>query len=167
MEDQAGWHQLCASLDVLGDTSWAASEFTRLAEYEDLSPGLLYLAVYGVLQAMFAQQDAVGTLRQSVGLNFNPAEIVELSQIREIRNCSVGHATARARGEFRGAFGIIQASLGPHGFTLYSFDVQRRAPADEGAFAEINLLELIEVQSRILVPMIDEARARVADMAAR
>jgi hypothetical protein len=52
--------------------------------------------VYGVLQALYLQQDAAVTLARCLDLSFEiPAE---LKAIREVRNNAIGHPTARRDG---------------------------------------------------------------------
>ena len=51
------WSKLCSSLDVIGDTAQAFDSYLKIDEPESL--GEKYLNIYGVLQALFIQQDAV------------------------------------------------------------------------------------------------------------
>ena len=57
LENLANWKMLCSCLDAIGDTELAFVAFLKQRKTADY--GQKYLSVYGVLQAMFVQQDAV------------------------------------------------------------------------------------------------------------
>ena len=54
------WNQICSSLDTLGDTGLALQSYFK-SEYPD-ETGLSYIYTYGLLQALFIQQDAMNHL---------------------------------------------------------------------------------------------------------
>src|SRR5574341_1663312 len=61
--------QLASSLDVIQDTEQAIAAFSA-KEFGD-SKAAHYLAVYGLLQALFVQQDAVTHLCEALTINEN------------------------------------------------------------------------------------------------
>ena len=87
--------QLSSCLDVIEDSKLAIDAYLNRGFGESI--GGHYLAVYGLLQALFIQQDAVRYLCESLGmpnpLDNNP----RLEEIRDIRNDTIGHPTKRNR----------------------------------------------------------------------
>ncbi|MDP2328787.1 MAG: hypothetical protein Q8M79_11965 [Dehalococcoidia bacterium] len=104
-------------MDMIGDTTEALLASPAVATEAERRNGRTYLLVYGVLQALFLQQDAVSTIRTSVGLGpeWMPAN---LKTLREIRNDSVGHPQKRNDGS---AHFIVRSLMSPKAFQLYSF----------------------------------------------
>jgi len=87
------WNQLCSSLDVIGDSDLAISAYINSEFGTD--DGEKYLRLYGALQALFLQQDAVTNMCESLGLPNNLTSHPKLKEIRDIRNDSIGHPTKR------------------------------------------------------------------------
>lgn len=81
------WENLCTAMDVLEDTQEALDAFLADSEREDA--GEMYLATYGVLEALYLQQDAI----QSIGtaLNLPQSRNSDLMRIRGYRNDLAGH----------------------------------------------------------------------------
>ncbi len=150
------WNQLNSCLDTLQHTELAIQAFASHAG--GLSPGERYLAIYGLLQAMVLQQDAVCNLDEALG---GPGDYVvrdeRLQEIRKIRNWSVGHPTKADRRDSISHHHIRRARLGS-GFELYSaFDDGRHE------FTFVSLAELIAKQRaglrRILRRIVRELHA--------
>ena len=87
------WNQLCSSLDVIEDCDLAITAYIDGDFGTD--HGEKYLKLYGILQALFLQQDAVANLCESLGLPNGLSSHPKLKDIRDIRNDSVGHPTKR------------------------------------------------------------------------
>jgi len=68
LEDKVAFNKLCSSLDVLGDVELAFD--TYLSSDEHAAGGEKYLYVYGVLQALFIEQDAVRHLHEALGFAY-------------------------------------------------------------------------------------------------
>ena len=86
---------MCCSLDVIGDTEMAFRAHKDVPNEPNF--GLSYLLVYGFIQALILQQDAVSNL--CCALDF-PFELdSSLKTIRQIRNDAVGHPTNRGNGK--------------------------------------------------------------------
>lgn len=121
-EDAAEYHKLCSCLDVIGDTELAFHAHEVMSD--DPRPGSSYLVVYGFLQALVLQQDAVRYLYEALGLSSEPDPA--LQEIREIRNDAVGHPTNRRGGK---SFShISRPSMGKGGFELMTFEADQWAP---------------------------------------
>lgn len=88
------WNQFCAALDTIGDTCLAIENFQK--DPNDLFIKNPYLATYGILQALFIQQDAVNYLKTSLfgssnKIDWGNNKYFELAKIRQVRNETVGH----------------------------------------------------------------------------
>jgi hypothetical protein len=106
------WLRLTSSLDTIGDTECAIDSYERhFGKLMQFGSG--YLQVYGVLQALVVQQDAVRHVAESLDVLAEPSAI--LMKIREIRNMAVGHPTDRYGGA---SHYITRASMRWEGFTL-------------------------------------------------
>jgi hypothetical protein len=107
----AAWTMLCSSLDVIGDTELAIEAYleagARPHETEGHGdrrpgPGENYLTLYGILQVLFVQQDAVQHLAEALGIDY--AHDPVLKGVRDNRNDAIGHPTNRRGGK---AFNFI------------------------------------------------------------
>ena len=135
------WHQLCSCLDVIGDTELAIAAYT--AQELGSDKGTTYLAVYGLLQALFLQQDAIFNLCESLDISDSIRNYPRLHEIREIRNASIGHPTKRERKKRPTSYhAISRISLGSNGFDLLTSD-----ETGTSKFEWIAIPELIADQS--------------------
>lgn len=134
-QDSRSWNQLSSALDVIDDTYSAITAYQE-SDWPD-NTGLQYIYLYGLLQALFLQQDAVRDLSNSLGIDY--PENQELKAIRDIRNDAVGHPTNRNYGQSHHF--ISQTSIRKDSFTLMSF----RTDTDP-VFKNIDLASLIEKQ---------------------
>lgn len=99
LADRRKWLQLTAALDVLEDSSWAVVYYIE-SDYPSDVKGK-YLFTYGLLQALFLQQDAVKSINEAlfdksvdIKHNYPKAHLV-----REMRNDVSGHPTTRNGGK--------------------------------------------------------------------
>lgn len=120
------WSQLCSSLDAIEDCAHAIAAYS--GGEVSASKGAHYLAVYGLLQALYLQQDAVFHLCESLGVKKTVGEWVgvhpRLGEIREIRNASAGHPTKKDRPKsLLTTYNFIsQATMSLNGFDLLTWD---------------------------------------------
>jgi hypothetical protein len=140
-------------MDVIGDTDMA------VAAYQCLEPvpgtGGLYLIAYGLLQALFVQQDAVRHVAEAVGFDYTLPSPLRL--IREIRNCAIGHPTKRYGADAK-SFGIIRISLDQKRFTLYSFESDGTLPRQE-----VDLTKLVDLQISHVCIALDAITSHLKD----
>lgn len=124
MRDRGRWFQLTSSLDVLEDAELAIDAY--LATTFERESGSIYLATYGLLQALVLQQDAAFHA-QEVLLSTAPifqdfkgfmATYPRLDEIREIRNISIGHPTKADRPKPVRYTYISRISMRHQGFKL-------------------------------------------------
>jgi hypothetical protein len=117
-KDRNAWLRLCSSLDAIGDTDLALASY--LAEPFPSSWGALYLVVYGVLQVLYAQQNAVTGLLSGLSIEVAYKDFPRLSRIRDIRSASIGHPTEKKTKGGHSYHFIARATLQKSGFTLLS-----------------------------------------------
>jgi hypothetical protein len=140
------WQQLCSSLDVIGDTELAIAAYTSQKMGSD--KGSVYLAVYGLLQSLVLQQDAVFHLCESLDIKGIRGKHPRLEEIREIRNDSIGHPTKRDRtrkgkNASNSYHGISRISLSYEGFQLFTSD-----ETGDFKFNRISIPDLLAAQNR-------------------
>ena len=141
--NKAAFNQTCSAMDVIGDTEMALNEFASCEENFDT--GISYILSYGVLQALFLQQDAIKHLAQSLGLKFElPAE---LRKIRNLRNDAIGHPTERnfdRKKKIKSFNHISRITLSLKGFQLLS----TYSNNDDYVITKVNFLEIINQQAK-------------------
>ena len=153
--DKAAFFQACSAMDAIGDTELALQEYISCDT--TFSDGLNYIFVYGVLQAIFLQQDAIRHLAESLELEFNLPQ--ELRVIRELRNEAIGHPTKKTQKKGIKSFHqISRVSLSKNEFQL----VSSYSDKEEYDIKDINLNEIIKTQSnfseRLLSEILDRLR---------
>lgn len=134
------WNQICSSLDTIGDTLYSTEDYIN-AEYPE-SEGLKYIFTYGILQALFIQQDSMQHLSEAFELEYERSE--KLKKIRALRNAAIGHPSKNeVKWEKRTYYNYIsRMSLDKWGFTLL-----RSSEKDRNEFMDVSLLSIIEEQT--------------------
>lgn len=149
-KNQKAWNEIVSSLDVLGDTEVAFDAYERDAPSKS-GVGLRYLLLYGVLQALFMQKDALIHLCAALG---GPTEEeiladTRIKSARDIRNRAAGHPTRKnqPKSEPPSTHQISRFSLRVHEFDMLSADATGK-----------HWMETIDV-----IKLIHDQRAAVAD----
>src|SRR5215471_7501304 len=123
MADDFRWHQLCVAMDTIGDTESAVSAYLDREFPSDI--GEKYLRIYGILQGLFLQQDALIELINAIRpvKNIQPRDLLTdvLIDVRGARNKSVGHPTKLGRKAPFSTHAIVQHSMRKEGFELMSY----------------------------------------------
>src|SRR5260221_11482335 len=70
MQKRQRWLRLCSAMDAIGDTQLAVHAYLDEPIKEVESNGWSYLTVYGILQVLYVQQDAVKVLAGALQLPF-------------------------------------------------------------------------------------------------
>jgi len=149
LETPAAWNKLTSSLDVIGDTELAIDAFLTIDWPKD--DGTKYLFIYGIMQALFIQQDAVKNLSEALGIRYPPYSL--LQDIRQIRHDSIGHPTKREnKGKELGYNFITRMSMSRIGFMLMKTFPDRKSPE----FVTVNIPDLITKQREILAKLLNE-----------
>ena len=123
MKDAGKWQQLCTCMDTIDDAEMALTAY-EAREYGETRGGR-YLALYGLLQAAYLQQDSVVNLCDALDMVSEKNALLAKLQgwgIREIRNDSVGHPTKRDRPKPVRYSLISRLSMQHERFTLLTFE---------------------------------------------
>ncbi|MDP2918854.1 MAG: hypothetical protein Q8O43_01365 [Dehalococcoidia bacterium] len=155
LRDTAAWNLLCSCLDAVGDTELAICAYEQSSNPSTV--GASYLLVYGALQALFIQQDAVENLCQALVIDYVPHRL--LTEIRDIRNDSTGHPTKRGGGKGRAYNFIGRSSLAKGGFDLMTTYPDNRRPL----FRHVSIESLIEGQRDIMQKVLTEVLGRLKE----
>ena len=150
--DRRTFHVVCSALDVIGDTTMAINAYTAIEDSGDY--GVRYLNLYGVLQALIIQQDAVKHIIEALKLNL--ADDPDLANIRNIRNMATGHPSMREKNrnpqKLQSSHAISRPSLRKESFTLFTYFEDGSTPMDP-----IMVLNLIKAQERGIVARLHAA----------
>lgn len=162
LADRFVWHQLWTAMDVIDDVDLALTAY----EQNDFptNTGEKYLRIYGALQGLFIQQDALHDLIKVI----HPAKEIAfndvLKDIREVRNKSIGHPTRMERKGVLSAHGIVQNSMRKEGFELLSYPEKpkmlRYVPLQE--LIPKQRAEAIHILSEVVEELRDQERAHRA-----
>jgi hypothetical protein len=171
--DRSRFKRVCSAMDMITDTAQALRAYLKLsAADDDRDHGTSYLVVFGALQVLFVQQDAVFWLCKALErprslqgfrdaadwfANADP----EMMNIRALRNSSIGHPVNKDRGPKaeRGSFFIVQMSLSPSGFNLLAAN-----DAGTTQFIPVPIPSLVQTQVRTLTAVLQSALVEVLPM---
>lgn len=142
-EDTDNWDRICSSSDIINDTIRAIESYVK-SDYPDKDIGLQYIFIYGLLQALYLQQDSVENLfkvlhkcyPQDQKFLYKPSN--ELKEVRELRNETTGHPT----GTFDGIFTYINRGLGK-----WHFKRLRSSKAGGNEFPHVDLFSVLKKQA--------------------
>ena len=89
-KDDGDWSKLWTAVDNIEDTQLAIDEYSSLKNFSRL-------AVYGLLQSMYVQRDAISHLEKAIKIPIPDwkKDYLELSNIRDIRNETIGHPISK------------------------------------------------------------------------
>ena len=138
MENLTNWLRLCSSMDVIEDTQLAIESFQYDKLGDELIDGIGYLQIYGLMQSLFLQQDALQNIALAINHKYDLSP--ELRKIRELRNDTVGHPTDRNRGQYF-CF-IVRSSIHGRKFTYY----RDRPEGDRFNQVDVDIGHLINTQ---------------------
>ena len=153
--DLARRNQFRSSIDAIRQTHRAIEAY----DYNDNSQteAQRLLAIYGLLQALIVQQDALCHLAEALGIR--PVRLnrhKRLEEIRNIRNWTVGHPTKVDRYETASHHVIKRPQLGRGGFCLYSaFDDGREQ------YSYVPLAQLARLQRRVISQLLRDMLAQM------
>lgn len=145
-QDAKTWNEVASALDVIGDTEVALSSYLSLYP-SDPDLGTRYLLVYGVMQALYIQQDAVGYLSEALG-GLSKQDVLgdgRIKAVREARNQATGHPTSRNRKPIT-SHHISRMTMDQDGFTMITADEH-----GERRIEHVNVVRLISDQREAMV----------------
>lgn len=158
-------------MDMIEDTAQALRAYLSAAAGES-DHSTAYLLVFGALQVLYVQQDAAFWLCEALGVPRSVARLAgpekwihgpgnaRLSEVRSLRNSSVGHPVWRNRGPEaeRGSYFISQMSLTASGFQLSALNA-----AGDRTQTGVNIPALVSAQVQeleaVMTRALDEIRA--------
>jgi hypothetical protein len=152
LKDLGAWHQLCSSMDIIQDIELALDAALTLDG--KITEGKCYLNIFGTLQALFVQQDAIYDLAEALNISI-PKESI-LKNIRDIRNDSIGHPTKRKSG--KSFHFIVRAFIAPLAYQLMT-----SYPDGNTKFRDINVRRLIEQQRDVLKVILGEVIGKLKE----
>jgi hypothetical protein len=140
IENRENWHLICSSMDVLEDTELALDSYKKMRIKGDV--GIYYLIIYGVLQTLILQQDAIKNILRA--LSFDIELSTELLEIREIRNNAVGHPVREKNKKVDSINFITRMSLGKRSFELGTWS----KGGVNHKFTKVDIYSLIDIQDK-------------------
>lgn len=148
-QDDKAWNQIVSSLDAIGDTEYALAAY--LSHYPE-DRGSRYLFLYGVLQALIIQQDAVRHLAEALGKNPGSFDDPRLHEARRVRVEAAGHPTKkdRPRGSLVTSHQVARMTIGPHGFMMLTSDEDGHIRTED-----VNLPQVIAGQREAIAEMME------------
>lgn len=155
LNDKSKWNQYCASLYAIEDAQCAIEAYTSYEFPTDIRGKYLY--IYGLLQALFLQQDAangISTALLGKKIDFKQ-EYPSLFEIREIRNDTVGHPTLRGKSNCsnQSYVQIVQMSMNRQGFKYATYRAINDYKFEE---KYVNLTKCIKEQSESVLSILRE-----------
>ncbi len=145
------WHMLCSCMDTIEDTELALESFLKL-DTDSSDEGRNYLRIYGALQGLIVQQEAVENLHEALKMPYS--KDASLEKIRDIRVGAIGHPTNRRN---KKEFNFINRStLTAHSFELLTF-YRTNSGNDElkSKRENINIPDLIATQKSVFVDVLN------------
>jgi len=138
-EDIREFDILCSALDAIGDAEEGISSYMEMDDPPD--SGSRYIVLYGILQILFVEQDAVSAISKIFSLNERQSE--EIKEIREIRNYNIGHPVPNL--ENKPACFISRSEM-----RLKRFKLMLCWPNKKTEFRAVNVPNLIRRQQHAL-----------------
>jgi len=136
------WQAICASMDVLADTSLAieAAEHSFHEWRQDGPLGQKYLTIYGFLQSIVLQQDALRCIAQYLPIDHPERQYSQASKrLRKLRILVAGHPVDGKR--YPTNWGISRPTIrSSEGVKVYEFGIWDNA----GIWDEISFKELVQ-----------------------
>lgn len=150
LSNHEGWLHICAALDAIEDICGVADSFLNGSKPPLWQGQLLHL--YGILQALFVQQDACKSLATALGHPLFQGkwetDHPKLHRIRNLRNRSIGHPSDYNSGNAKPAGHISRPTISNDGMTIMITN------KDGVVFENVSVPELIRIQSKELTALL-------------
>lgn len=145
-KDKGDWSKLWAAVDNIEDTQLAIDEYSSLKEFSRL-------AIYGLLQSMFVQQDVISHLENAIKIPTPDWEkdYPKLHNIRNIRHETVGHPISNEYERFTSISHLNNLNILDYG--VWSINGFKHR--------SINLKEIISIQHYLLVIEIERVIKKI------
>ena len=145
------WEQLWACMDTLGDTEISIKDFFKISPSDfEKSP---YLFLYGLLQSLILQQDAVINMKESLfGVRTSQQLSSILLNIRDIRNLTIGHPTKNEK-SVKGTKVYCTINRSSISKTGFEYIVWKTSTIDSKS---VKFSELVDEQYKVLADELEE-----------
>ena len=156
--NRKNWNMLYASLDAIEHSQAAIEYFYALPKFSVHTGGYLYL--YGLLQAIFVQQDAVSNLNLSLNNQKIDWEkdFHQIYEIRELRNAAIGHPSGRG-----GGVSFHCLSFNTINNTTFDIASYRKEKNYEFECKSVDLTNLRATQEDIIVKILHNISSRLTN----
>ncbi|HCL90213.1 MAG TPA: hypothetical protein DHW70_02650 [Candidatus Atribacteria bacterium] len=140
------WMALCVSMNTLGDTCQAIEYYEDYGLGDDYSEK--YLKLYGLLQAIFLQQNSISQIYQIfLGKDLIPKPNSAWKKIRDLRHLTVGHPEEKKhKNETKRCF-ISRVTIQNNGFDLMIWNKKKGVKE----FEKVDLKTLYEEYKTVAV----------------
>lgn len=149
LKNYVTWNKLCSSLDLIGDTQIAIDAYPKLFNLKE--KGISYLIVYGILQTLLLQQDAVKHIGDALDVKVKLPKPLET--IRVIRNSAAGHPGHQKENGLSKSSFIIRMSISPTGFELMNV---YSGGKEYQIIDQVSIPSLIEIQQKYLAEILSK-----------
>lgn len=137
------WNKLCVAMDTLEDSTEALDYFEKVGVGEE--DGEKYLHLYGLLQAIFLQQDSIRNLYSIfLGIEMIPKKDSSWTKIRNLRNLTIGHPIEWSKAKKTKRCYISRITIQNKGFHLIIWNVNKLS--DE--YEEVDFINLYQNYKR-------------------
>lgn len=133
-------------LDTIRDTDRSLETYLE-TNFNDLDVGGKYIHIYGALQALVMQQDAVKLFARTIEIKY--PDDPWLAKIRKYRNQTLGHPPKHGGGKSGALHFIKRDSITATGFELGTIHVKGKS----AAFKTVDISQLIREQRDIFYPV--------------
>ena len=131
------WNALCVAMDTLGDSCLALGYYEASGIGKEDSEK--YLKLYGLLQAIFLQQDSIRQLnRVFLGSDLQSDSDSAWKKIRDLRNLTVGHPIEKREKAGTKRCFISRVTIRTGGFQLLIWNSDK----EQNEFEDVDLQSL-------------------------
>ena len=157
MDSSARRYRIACCMETVEDAQVAVEAYRQLeSSREWVDKGNLYLVVYGVLQAMYIQQDALMNLAKALDFPYRIDRYPGLKKVREVRNKIVGHPTDYGRGRTESWYAINRRSL-----SLDSFKVLESTDQGHNQMIQIDIRETLSDNEVFVRQALEELKGKL------
>jgi hypothetical protein len=148
------WHLICGSIDAIETTQLAVDSYVCLDKDKRSYIGP-HLAIYGLFQALYVQQDAVSHLCESMDIALDiKTQYPEVYEIRQLRNRGIGHPSKEGKMNSKHVM-----SIGNDSIRLYSY-----TETGESSYPEYKISDCIEKQNKSLSKILRKVIKKMRSM---
>ena len=157
MDSAVRRYRIVCCMDTVDDAQLAVEAYLRMeSSSEGGDKGKLYLAIYGVLQAIFVQQDALRNLARALDFPYGMDSYPGLKEVREVRNRIVGHPTSYRREGKESFYAINTISL-----SLDSFEVLESTDQGQNQMLQIDIRKTLSDNEALVRQALEELKGKL------